>query len=169
MRVLQKLSGWKQQRLSVLTAEYILLYSNSIRSHRVTPNTCMLLCPQGSYDSHRLAPSAGKLRLGSDSGCSPPTSSLGHMDMTGSQTVSASFPTVWQNYPMALHALELSLCVPVLSCTTFLCHWCSTQKNPHMAHKRPLPCVQNTSRNHDWGRERDILENLGCTASIIGK
>lgn len=93
-----------------MTAEYILLYSNSVPSHQVTPNACMLVCAQGSYDSHSLAPSAGKLRLGNGSGGSPPMSSLSHMDVTGSQTVSTSLPTVCQNYPMALHALDLSLC-----------------------------------------------------------
>lgn len=51
-----------------MIAQYILLYLNSIPSHRVTHNSFMLVYTQGSYDSHSLSLSAGKLRLGNDSG-----------------------------------------------------------------------------------------------------
>lgn len=68
----------------------------------------MLVCTQGSCMAHSPAP-AGKLRLGNDSGWNPPTSSFGHMDTTSSEKVSASLPTVWQNYSTAPHSLGLSL------------------------------------------------------------
>lgn len=161
------IENWESRssRISVMTVEYTLLYSNSIPSHQVTLNTWMLVCSQGSYVSHSLAPSAGKLRLGNDSGWSPPTSSLGHRDMTGTQTVSTACP----QSVMVLHTLDLSLCpnAELHNMSTLLAFH---PKNSCMAHnKRGCPYVGNISRSHDWGIEIGILENLGCTASIMGK
>lgn len=57
---------------------------------------------------YSLAPSAEKLRAGNDSCRSPSAFSLSDVDMTGSQIVPNSLPTVWQNCPMALHVLDLA-------------------------------------------------------------
>lgn len=110
----------------------------------------MFVCIQGSYNSQfgsfcRKAEAWELLRF-KPSHALPP--SLSH-DMTGSQRVSTSLATVCRNYLMALHSPDLSPCPNAEFYNTFdVPPWKTVYGTQH----------ESSSRNHDWGTERSILD-----------
>lgn len=122
----------KQHRLCVLVA-VCTLHANSTPSHRVTLNAFMFVCIQGIYDSHCLVPSAGKLRLGNDSGWSPPSAIWTWLVAKGCQPAwSQSAKITWWPCTVltCLHVLMLSCTTPLMFHPKNLCMARSTRGPP---------------------------------------